>query len=92
MTASMDEAGLAAFMIKIGNNPARIKAILERLLKRHYSDSDDVALLYTEKAPDALLRSLKQSDPSVIDLFVKCLETGWTTARENRAVAKLRAA
>ena len=91
MTVSLDEVGLAAFMVRMGNNPRRLKAILERLYKAHWSDSDDVALLYVRSVSDADLRSLKFSDPSVIDLLIQALETGWTTADEKAAIDRLRA-
>lgn len=91
MTASLDEVGLAAFMVRMGNNPRRLKAILERLYKAHWSDSDDVALLYVNSVSDGDLRSLRYSDPSIIDLLIKSLETGWTTAREKAAIDRLRA-
>jgi hypothetical protein len=89
LTASMDEAGLAAFMVGIGNNPGRLKPILERLRDAHWTDSDDVALAYVQAAPDALLKALKLSDASIITLLVAMLDSGWTSADERAAIARL---
>ena len=91
LTASLDEKGLAGFMVRIGNNPKRLRGILERLYKAHWSDSDDVALLYVDAMSDADLRTIRNGDPSVIALLIKSLETGWTTSREKAAIQRLQA-
>ena len=91
LTASMDEAGLATFMVRHVRNPDRLCQILERLLKAHWSDSDDVALLYVEAVSDGHLQMLKRANARAIELLITCLETGWTTAREKAAIGRLRA-
>lgn len=92
LTASMDEEGLAQYLIRMGNNPPRLKRIFERLRDAHWSDSDDVAYEYVRRAPDSLLRSLKGSDRTLIDLLIQLLESGWTSGSEREQINRLRAA
>lgn len=90
LTASMDERGLADYLISLGNNPHRVTPVFERLRDAHSSDSDDVAYEYTSRAPDSLLRSLKTSSPSLIDLLIELMESGWTSSEEQEAILRLR--
>ncbi len=91
MTMNMDEQGLAATLVKIGTNAPRLRRIFLRLREAHQTDSDDVAMHYTEKASVTLLRSIKQVDPGLITLLIGLLESGPTFADEERAIAKLKA-
>ncbi len=91
MTLNMDEVGLASALIKMGPNAPRLRRIFERLRDAHQTDSDDVAMHYTERAPVSLLRSVKQADAGLIQLLIKLLEDGPTFADEERAIAKLKA-
>lgn len=89
MTANMDEAGLARYLVRIGNNPPRLRGIFERLRDAQSSDSDDVAYEYCTQASDALLRAVKAADPGLIGLLVQLMEAGWTTSSENAQIARL---
>ncbi len=89
MTASMDEEGLAAFLVQIGGNAQRVRRIFEHLRDKHFTDSDDVALAYVQAAPLAVLQSLKRADPTVIPLLIGLLKAGWTADDEKAAIAKL---
>ncbi|MFO0012886.1 MAG: hypothetical protein ACK553_09100 [Planctomycetota bacterium] len=91
LTASMDEVGLAEYLIRLGNNPTRVKPVFERLRDAHPSDSDDVAYEYTSRASDSLLRSLKGSSPSLINLLIELMDSGWTSSEEQEAILRLRA-
>lgn len=89
MTASMDEDGLAAFLVSVGTNAPRLRRIFEHLKNKHFTDSDDVALAYVQAAPVSLLQSLKRIDPKLIQLLIELLNAGWTADDEKRAIAKL---
>ncbi len=89
MTADMDEEGLAQFMVGLGPNTRRLRPIFERLSAVHTTDSDDVTVAYVERAPMSTLRSIKHSDPRLIDLMIALLRAGWTAADEQRAIVKL---
>lgn len=91
MTANMDERGLARYLIRMGNNPPRIRAIFERLRDAHWSDSDDVAFEYCALATDALLRGLKAGDGGLITLLIALLESGWTSGGERVQINRLEA-
>jgi hypothetical protein len=90
MTTDMDEDGLAKFMVRIGMNPPRLKRIFERLREKHFTDSDDVALAFVQRAPNRLLQSLKLADPSVINLIIELLGAGWTSGEEQDAIDLLK--
>lgn len=90
MTMDMDEEGLAKYMVRIGMNPPRLKRIFEHLRRKHFTDSDDVALAFVQKAPNRLLRSLKLADPSVINLIIELLGAGWTAGDEQDAIDLLK--
>lgn len=90
MTGSMDEKGLTDALVKMGTNMDRITKIFVRLQDAHYTDSDDIALLYIEKLktrPDLL--SLVKRAPKLKAVLTKCLDEGWTTAREKAAIAAI---
>lgn len=89
-TVMMDEEGLAEFCISLGNNPRRLRGIFTRLEEAHYEDSDDVAYKYCELASNALLRSIKASDPQFIRQLIRILDTGITTWAEEEQVMRLR--
>ncbi|SEW00028.1 hypothetical protein SAMN04488515_0586 [Cognatiyoonia koreensis] len=92
MTASMDEDGLAEFLTTIGNNPPRLTKIFNWLVKHHYSDSDDIAVQYTEKMQakhGALMASIARSDPAFVRLLIACMEDGRTFPDERRAITYL---
>jgi len=88
MTTSMDEKGLADALVEMGTNMDRITNIFVRLQDAHYTDSDDVALLYIEKIKSKphLLGLVKRA-PKLKAVLTKCLDEGWTTAREKAAIA-----
>ncbi len=90
MTANMDERGLARHIVRIGNNPPRVKSIFEHLRDSHWSDSDDVAYEFVQAAPAQLLRQLKTSDATIIDLLIELLEDGITFPSEEEAILRLR--
>ena len=90
MTANMDERGLARHIVRIGNNPPRVKSIFEHMRDSHWSDSDDVAYEFVQAAPDQLLRQLKTSDATIIDLLIELLEDGITFPSEEEAILRLR--
>ncbi len=90
MTASMDEAGLARYMIRMGNNPGRLRGILARLDSAHNSDADDVAYEYTTRASDSLLRQIKSSAPDVIATLIRLMDEGVTFPSESEAILRLR--
>lgn len=93
MTVNMDEDGLANYLVRIGNNPPRIKAIFQRLITAHWMDSDDVAHLYCTKMRtrhESVMRAIKRADSTVIDLIWRCLDEGITTSGEYQEMAWLR--
>jgi hypothetical protein len=91
MTANMDERGLGRYMVRMGNNPPRLSAILNRLRSAHWSDSDDVAYEYCSQASDTLLRSIKRSDASVITLLTELLGSGAVFPSERAQITRLEA-
>lgn len=93
MTVSMDEEGLANYLVRVGNNPTRLKSIFKWLDDKHNSDADDVAVLYAEKmrrSHDAVLRTIAQADKGLIELLIKCMDEGWTAADEKREIDYLK--
>jgi hypothetical protein len=85
LTASMDEEGLADYMVGIGNNPPRLKGIVQRLLSAHWSDSDDVAYYYVNKMRTrhgSVMQQIARGDPGLIRLLYRCLDEGITTPGE----------
>lgn len=91
MTANMDERGLARYMVRMGNNPPRLRGILQRLRDAHWSDSDDVAYEYCVQASDLLLRQIKASDSGVIDLLAELLGSGVVFPSERAQISRLQA-
>ena len=89
LTASMDERGLARYLVRMGNNPARLRGVFERLRDAHGSDSDDVAYEYCRLASDALLRGIKVADASLIVLIADLMEAGWTSGSERTQITRL---
>lgn len=93
MTASMDEKGLAGYLIDIGNNPPRLKGVFKWLIKHHWADSDDIASEYVKIAKakhPSLLRQIAQSDKDTIKVMIQCLDEGWTTSGEHAQIAYLK--
>ncbi|MBT0958863.1 hypothetical protein IV417_15850 [Alphaproteobacteria bacterium KMM 3653] len=94
LTASMDEKGLAHFCADMGNNPPRLIGVFQRLMTRHWSDTDDVAFYYTkrmrEKYPH-VIRQIAKSSPEFIKILCKCMEGGWTTGSERAQINYLEA-
>lgn len=97
LTANMDEDGLAQAMVEMGVNPSRLQGIFERLLKRHNSDADDVALLYVQKMRTAgrehQLKSIARENKRVIELMIECLTGGtisWVAGEEKQAATYLK--
>lgn len=91
LTANMDERGLARYLIRIGNNPPRLRRIFERLRDAHWSDSDDVAYEYCRLASDTLLQQIKAGDAGLIALLISLLESGWTAGSERAQITRLQA-
>lgn len=91
LTANMDERGLARYLLRVGNNPPRLRRIFERLRDAHWSDSDDVAYEYCRIAPDTLLRQIKAGDSALITLLIALLEAGWTSGSERTQITRLEA-
>ena len=93
MTANMDEAGLAEFLVRLGNNPGRLKKIFERLKSAHWTDSDDVAYEYVtrmRKGYSTTMASIARVDSALIDLLIALLESGWTTGGERTEIDYLK--
>ena len=93
MTASMDEAGLANYLVKLGNQPTRLRKIFERLHLRHNSDVDDVAEIYCRKMRTSfstVLESIARADKEVIRLLIKALEEGVTFSGERTEINHLK--
>jgi hypothetical protein len=93
MTASMDEAGLALFLIRAGDNSRRIRLIFERLKKAHWTDSDDVAHIYVKNMRlkhDHVMKSHARTDKKLITLLIDLLESGWTTGGEYKEIDYLK--
>ncbi len=97
LTANMDEDGLAQAMVEMGVNPSRLQGIFERLLKRHNSDADDVALLYVQKmrksGRENQLKFIATENKKVIQLMIECLTGGtfsWVSGEEEQAAQFLK--
>jgi hypothetical protein len=86
----MDEERLADALAEMGANPVRLKRIFQRLLDAHNSDADDVTLLYVtrlrQSGQERVLRSLAQTDSSLIRLLIECLvgRRSWRTESEKQ--------
>ena len=90
-TANMDEKGLAEALRDMGENPGRLHGIFQRLDAAHFSDKDDVTVLYVQKmraaGKERILRSMARTKPALIKLMIKCLTGGtfnWTSAEEKK--------
>ena len=90
-TANMDEDGLATAMKDMGNNPNRLHGIFKRLDDAHWSDKDDITLLYIQKmrktGGESTLRMMAKTKPALIDVMLECLVGGtftWNTAEEKK--------
>lgn len=93
MTASMDEEGLAEYLVKMGNNPQRLKEIFLRLHKRHKSDVDDVAEIYVRKMRTKhpnVLQTIARFDEEPIKLMINAMEKGATFPGERREINYLK--
>jgi hypothetical protein len=90
VTFSMDEAGLARALVKMGHNAPRVLGVFEYLSAYHWSDVDDVALLYVEELQHApqgpgILQAIA-TEPRLLRLLVDSMESGWTSGRERNAI------
>ena len=88
----MDEKGLAKFCVSIGNNPARLKKIFQRLKSAHWSDSDDVAFEYVKlmrTGHDRTMRDIARCDRGLIRLLVGLLDAGYTSSGEKAEIRYL---
>ena len=93
MTASMDEAGLAKYLVGIGHNPPRLKAIFKWLDDKHNSDADDVAVLYCKAMRTqhpSTFAAIARDDKSLVELLIRCMEEGWTSADEKTEIRHLK--
>lgn len=93
LTASMDEEGLADYLVKMGNNPDRLTKIFERLHKRHNSDVDDIAEIYTRKMRTRhpnVLTAIARTSKEPIKLMIKAMEEGVTFPGERREISYLK--
>jgi hypothetical protein len=89
-TFSMDEAGLAKALVRMGHNMPRVQHVFEHLSADHNSDVDDVALLYVEElqhVPEGpgILQSIA-ADRELLSLLIRSMEEGWTSGRERHAI------
>lgn len=94
VTVNMDEQGLADFMIKEAANMPRIEGIVDRLISAHWTDSDDVVLLFVQgmqKKNPGGLKAIKTHRPSLHKKLIKALDDGWTTGEEYKAMDYLKA-
>lgn len=87
MTANMDEEGLADALIGMKTNMPRVRAVFERLYSAHWSDVDDVAELYMNRAENLpmILTAIKQ-DESLRKLLIKSLDELWTSKGDKRII------
>ena len=97
MTASMDEEGLAKYCVSLGSNVDRLMPIFERLIDSHWSDCDDVALIYTQlmRKPknEATLKRIAKINGKFIDKLIYCMAGGtfnYTSSAESTEVKYLR--
>ena len=89
-TFAMDEAGLARALVGMGHNVPRVLGVFENLTAYHWSDVDDVALLYVEELQHAaegpgILQAIA-GEPRLLRLLVDSMESGWTSGRERNAI------
>ena len=95
LTVSMDEDGLADALVKMGRNMPRVRPVFEHLKKNHWSDVDDVALLYVEKGRKAHngaeIFSAVKADPVFHKMLIDVMDAGWTSRREKNAISFLEA-
>lgn len=94
VTFSMDEAGLAHALVRMGHNLPRVTSVFRYLSKYHWSDVDDVALLYVEelqRAPQGpgILQAIR-GERTLLELLIRSLESGWTSTRERTAIEFLK--
>jgi len=93
MTFNMDEQGLANALAGMGTNVERIFKVFARLDDKHNADADDVAVYFMRKlqspAGKSLLRKFMTVKPGLIELLIKILDDGWTTAEEQKFIDQL---
>lgn len=93
LTASMDELGLANYLVKIGYQPTRLWKIFKRLYDSHNSDVDDVAEIYCRKMREhhpSVLQSIAKAHEQLILLLIKSMEEGWTASGERKEINHLK--
>jgi len=91
LTASMNERGLAAALVEMGQNLPRVTAIFQRLDSAHNSDVDDIAELYVRGIENnqALLNVVRR-DSRLRELLIQSLDEGVTFGGEQSAIDLLR--
>jgi hypothetical protein len=94
VTFNMDEDGLAETLVGMGDNEPRVRAIFERLDRKHRSDADDVACAYVKKMranPDRAAALQRMRRAPLIPLLIRLMDEGWTSAEERATIDFLRA-
>jgi hypothetical protein len=90
MTFNMDEAGLTEGLVAMGGNMRRVRAIFEHLEANHGSDVDDVAVRYVGAvASQPALRIALKAERPLVELLIRVMSAGWTSADEKKAIAFL---
>ena len=91
VTFNMDEEGLAKALAAMGTNTRRVLKIFEHLNKNHNSDADDVAVLYVDQVSRSpATKAALKAERSLVDLLIRMMDEGWTSAEEKKAIAFLR--
>ncbi len=91
-TASMDEAGLANFCVKMGVNARRLLGVFRYLKAVHWTDSDDVAEIYVatmRRDKPTQMKALATMAPEFIKLLIRCLDDGYTASGEHSQIKYL---
>ncbi|HKO93259.1 MAG TPA: hypothetical protein VJU61_19020 [Polyangiaceae bacterium] len=90
----VDEEGLAdALVSRLGIDLGSVILVFKELERSYTSDADDVALLYVERVQRAGNPAIAQGlklDKELQALLLRCLEEGWTSDREGRAIKYLK--
>jgi len=92
MTASLDEAGIARALDRMGTNMPRIYNIFRRLDDAHGFDVDDVAVAYINriKNKSSTMNAIK-AHTQLRALLVRSMDEGWTSSEEQTAINLLNA-
>lgn len=94
VSLSMDEKGLARDLYDMGRNMPRVDGVLRYLEREHQGNLDDVVRAYVERlreepAPEGVLAALRAED-GLVPRLVRALDRGFTSDREDEAIAYLR--